>query len=88
MVTLGSYPILECVFGLVFVHLCPMWIYKRVRRFASSSLVCVKLYSMKEEKTKIVSYGVMFSLYMFSFIFADFQDKPMGAVNVFTNRNL
>ena len=43
---------------------------------------------MNEEKTKIASYGVMFSLYMCSFIFADFQDKPMGAVNVFTNRNL
>ena len=43
---------------------------------------------MIEEKTKIASYGVMFSLYMCSLIFADFQDKPMGAVNVFTNRNL
>ena len=30
----------------------------------------------------------MFSLPMFYFIFADFQDKPMGAVSVFTNRNL
>ena len=30
LVTLRSYPILECVFGLVFVHLCPMWIHKRV----------------------------------------------------------
>ena len=26
--------------------------------------------------------------YTYSFIFADFQDKPMGAVNVFTNKNL
>ena len=61
MVTLGSYPILEYVFGLVFVHLCPMWIHERGERFASSSLVCVKLYSMNEEKTKIASYVVMFS---------------------------
>ena len=29
----------------------------------------------------------MFSLHMFFYI-ADFQDKPMGAVSVFTNRNL
>ena len=43
---------------------------------------------MIEEKTKIASYVVMFSLHMCSFIFADFQDKPMGAVSVFTNRNL
>ena len=43
---------------------------------------------MNEEKTKIASYVVMFSLHMYSFIFADFQDKPMGAVSVFTNRNL
>ena len=43
---------------------------------------------MNEEKTKIASYVVMFSLHMCSFIFADFQDKPMGAVSVFTNRNL
>ena len=43
---------------------------------------------MNEEKTKIVSYVVMFSLHMCSFIFADFQDKPMGAVSVFTNKNL
>ena len=43
---------------------------------------------MNEEKTKIASYVVMFSLHMCSFIFADFQDKPMGAVRVFTNRNL
>ena len=42
---------------------------------------------MNLEKTKIVSYVVMFSLPMCSFIFADFQDKPMGA-SVFTNRNL
>ena len=38
---------------------------------------------MKEEKTKIASYVVMFSLHMCSFIFADFQDKPMGAVTRF-----
>ena len=38
---------------------------------------------MNEEKTKIASYVVMFSLHMCSFIFADFQDKPMGAVIVF-----
>ena len=38
---------------------------------------------MNEEKTKIASYVVMFSLHMCSFIFADFQDKPMGAVSVF-----
>ena len=43
---------------------------------------------MNEEKTKIASYVVMFSLHMCCFIFADFQDKPMGAVSVFTNRNL
>ena len=43
---------------------------------------------MNEEKTKIASYVVMFSLHMYSFIFAGFQDKPMGAVSVFTNRNL
>ena len=43
---------------------------------------------MNEEKTEIASYVVMFSLHMYSFIFADFQDKPMGAVSVFTNRNL
>ena len=43
---------------------------------------------MNEEKTKIASYVVMFSLHMCSFIFADLQDKPMGAVSVFTNRNL
>ena len=43
---------------------------------------------MKEEKTKIASNVVMFSLHMCSFIFADFQDKPMGVVSVFTNRNL
>ena len=43
---------------------------------------------MNEEKTKIASYVVMFSFPMCSFIFADFQDKPMGAVSVFTNRNL
>ena len=42
---------------------------------------------MNEEKTKIASYVVMFSLHMCSFIFADFQDKPIGAVSVFTNRN-
>ena len=56
-------------------------------RFASSSFVCVKLHSMNEEKTKIASYGVMFSLHMCSFIFADSQDKSMGAVSVFNNRN-
>ena len=38
---------------------------------------------MNEEKTKIASYVVMFSLHMCSFIFADFQDKPMGEGNVF-----
>ena len=43
---------------------------------------------MNEEKTKISSYVVMFSLHMCSFIFADFQDKSMGAVSVFPNRNL
>ena len=43
---------------------------------------------MNEENTKIASYVVMFSLHMCSFIFADSQDKPMGAVSVFTNRNL
>ena len=43
---------------------------------------------MNEEKTKIASYVVMFSFHMCSFIFADFLDKPMGAVSVFTNRNL
>ena len=43
---------------------------------------------MNEVKAKIASYVVMFSLHMCSFIFADFQDKPMGAVSVFTNRNL
>ena len=43
---------------------------------------------MNEEKTKIASNVVMFSLHMCSFIFVDFQDKPMGAVSVFTNRNL
>ena len=43
---------------------------------------------MNEEKTKIASYVFMFSLHMYSFIFAGFQDKPMGAVSVFTNRNL
>ena len=37
---------------------------------------------MNEEMTKIASYVVMFSLHMCSFIFADFQDKPMGAVSV------
>ena len=42
---------------------------------------------MNEEKTKIASYDVMFSLHMCTFIFADFQDKPMGAVSVFTKRN-
>ena len=43
---------------------------------------------MYEEKTKIASYVVMFSLHMCSFIFADVQDKPMGSVSVFTNKNL
>ena len=43
---------------------------------------------MNEEMTKIACYVVMFSLHMCSFIFADIQDKPMGAVSVFTNRNL
>ena len=43
---------------------------------------------MNEEKTKIASYVVMFSLHMCSFIFADIPDKPIGAVSVFTNRNL
>ena len=43
---------------------------------------------MNGEKTKIASYVVMFSLHMSYFIFADFQDKPMGALSVFTNRNL
>ena len=43
---------------------------------------------MNEEKTEIASYVVIFPLHMYSFIFADFQDKPMGAVSVFTNRNL
>ena len=43
---------------------------------------------MNDEKTKIASYVVMFSLLMCSFIFADFQDKPMGAVSIFTNRIL
>ena len=43
---------------------------------------------MNEEKTKIASYVVIFSLHMCSLIFADFQDKPMGAVSAFTNRNL
>ena len=42
---------------------------------------------MNDEKTKIASYVVMFSLHMCFFIFADFQDKPMGAVSVFANRN-
>ena len=43
---------------------------------------------MNEEKTKIASYVAMLTLLMCSFIFADFQDKPMGAVSIFTNRNL
>ena len=43
---------------------------------------------MNEEKSKIASYVVMFSLHMCSFIFADFQDKPIGAVSIFTNKNL
>ena len=43
---------------------------------------------MNEEKTKIASYVVMFSLHMCFFILADFQDKPMGAVSIFTNKNL
>ena len=34
---------------------------------------------MKEEKTNIASYVVMFSLHMCSFIFANFQAKPMDA---------
>ena len=42
---------------------------------------------MNEEKIKSASDDVMFSLHMCTFIFADFQDKPMGAVSVFTNRN-
>ena len=42
---------------------------------------------MNEEKTKIASY-VMFSLHMCSFIFADFQDKPMGTGSILINRNL
>ena len=45
--------------------------------------IYIYIYSMNEEKTKIASYVVMFSLHMCSsFIFADFQDKPMGAVSV------
>ena len=43
----------------------------------------IYIYSMNEEKIKIASYVVMFSLHMCSFIFADFQDKPMGAVYIY-----